>query len=178
MLFKIVTTISVWIVPLFLLIVFSHAQYKGIKIYDTFIEGAKEGFWLVVRLIPYIVCIYVAIGIFRSSSALSILTRGLTPVLNLFGIPGEVIPLLITRPLSGPATLGLVSELIDKFGPDSFIGKLASTIDGSTDTTLYILAVYFASVGVKNARYSLPVGLLADVTGFVAAVYICLRIFG
>jgi len=174
---RVVTSISTWIVPLFLLLVFFHANHKQIKVYDTFVEGAKEGFWLAVRLMPYIVGIYVAIGIFRASGAMDLLSSMLKPLLSLFGVPPEVLPLFIVRPLSGPAALGLTADLIDRYGPDSFIGRLASTIDASTDTTLYILAVYFASVGVRKARYSLPVGLMADAAGFCAAVYICNHVF-
>lgn len=165
--------ISYYILPAFLLIVFIHAYYKGVKIFDVFIAGASEGFNLAIRLIPYIVGIFVSIGIFRASGALDLLIKVLEPTLKSLGIPGEILPIFIIRPLSGPAALGLTANLINKYGPDSFIGRLASTIDGSTDTTLYILTVYFASVGVKKARYSLPVGLMADSVGFIMAVYIC-----
>lgn len=172
------TRVSAWVIPLFLLLVFLHALYKKVPVYDVFVEGAKEGFWLAVKLIPYIVGIYVAVGMFRQSGAMDVAIALLKPVLSLTGVPGEVVPLMIVRPLSGPAALGMTVEILDKFGPDSFIGRLATTIDGSTDTTLYIMAVYFASVGVKKARYALPVGLLADLAGFSAAVFICYRVFG
>ncbi|MBZ4688738.1 MAG: spore maturation protein [Clostridiales bacterium] len=162
---------SEFVLPVFLLIVFLHAFYKKIPVYDVFVDGAKEGFGLAVKLIPYVVGIYVAVGMFRQSGAMELAIASLEPILSMIGIPGEIIPLLIVRPLSGPAALGMTVEILDKFGPDSFIGRLASTIDGSTDTTLYIIAVYFASVGVKKARYALPVGLLADFAGFGAAIF-------
>lgn len=163
--------------PLFLLFVFLHAYIKGIDIFDAFVEGAKESFQLVLRLMPYIVGIYVAIGIFRSSGALDLLANLLRPLLSLAKIPQEILPLFIVRPLSGPAALGITADLINTYGADSFIGRLASTVDGSTDTTIYILAIYFASVGIKKIRYALPVGLLADAMGFFASVYICYYFF-
>lgn len=177
MLLEFIASVSAWILPVFLLVVFVHAFYKKIDIYDTFVEGGKEGFRLAVRLIPYIVGIYVAIGIFRASGAMDLLALILKPVLSLLHIPAEILPLFIVRPLSGPAAIGLTIDLIDKFGPDSIIGRMASTIDGSTDTTLYILAIYFAAVGVKKAGYSLPVGLMADAVGFAAAIFICTIVF-
>lgn len=176
--FQILAVISAWIMPAFLLIVFSHAYLNKVDIFDTFVEGAEDAFQLVIRLMPYIVGVYVAIGIFRASGALDFLASLFRPLLTLARIPEEVLPLFIVRPLSGPAALGLTADLINRHGPDSFIGRLAATIDGSTDTTIYILAVYFASVGIKKARYALPVGLLADCMGFLASVYVCYLIFG
>ncbi len=166
-----------WFIPIFLLLVFLHGAYKKVPLYDTFVEGAKEGLSMAVRLLPYVVGIYMAVGLFRTSGAMDALLAPLKPALAILGVPAEVLPLMVARPLSGPAALGITSDLIDKYGPDSFIGRLASTIDGSCDTTLYILAVYFASVGIKNPRYSLPVGLLADVSGFIASVIICRIVF-
>ncbi|MFA5537490.1 MAG: nucleoside recognition domain-containing protein [Bacillota bacterium] len=174
---QLITVFSTWLMPIFLLIVFAHAFIKKIDIFAAFVEGAKDSFSLILRLMPYIVGIYVAIGIFRSSGALELLAKLLQPILSLAKIPQEVLPLFIVRPLSGPAALGVTADLINTYGADSFIGRLAATIDGSTDTTIYILAIYFASVGIKKARYSLPVGLLADIMGFFAAVYICYRFF-
>lgn len=164
--------------PLFLFTIFVYAYLKKVNVFETFVEGAEEAFHLVMRLMPFVVGIYVAIGIFRSSGALDLLASLLRPVISFLGIPQEVLPLLIVRPLSGPAALGITADLITRHGPDSFIGRLAATIDSCTDTTIYILAVYFASVGIKKARYSLPVGLLADLMGFFASVYICHRVFG
>ncbi|MDW7673558.1 MAG: nucleoside recognition domain-containing protein [Bacillota bacterium] len=175
--YDLIMKISAWIVPLFLLIVFIYASYKRIKVFDTFVEGGKEGFALAIRLIPYMVGIFVAIGIFRASGALDLVIKFLMPILLLIGVPAEILPVLIVRPLSGPASLGLTIEMINQYGPDSFIGRLAATIDGTTDTTLYILAIYFASVGVRKARYSLPVGLMADIVGFITAIYITTIVF-
>lgn len=178
MFFKWVNMLGNWFIPSLLLLVFLHGLYKKIPLYDTFIEGAKEGFFLAVKLLPYVVGIYVAVGIFRGSGTMEVLLAPLKPLLALCGVPEEVLPLMVIRPLSGPAALGLTIDLIDKYGPDSFIGRLASTLDGSSDTALYILSVYFASVGVKNARYSLPVSLLASLCGFMASIIICRIVFG
>lgn len=169
--------LSLWIIPIFLVVVIIHGYVNGVKIFTTFVEGGKEGVKIAIKLIPYIVGIFVAIGVFRESGALEILTELLRPVLKIFKIPGEVLPLFIVRPLSGPASLGITADLIERFGPDSFIARLAATIGGSTDTTFYILAIYFASVGIKKTRYALPVGLIADIVGFLAAVYICRHFF-
>jgi spore maturation protein B len=170
--------LSQWVIPLFLLTVFFIGWIRRLPIYDYFIEGAQEGFALAVRLIPYIVGIYVAIGVFRSSGAMELLAKIIAPILAIFKIPAEILPLMLVRPLSGPAALGLTGEIIDRYGPDSFIGRLACTMYGSTDTTFYILAVYFASVGIKRASYAVPVGLLADFAGFAGAVFIVYRLFG
>lgn len=166
-----------WFIPLFLLLVFLHGIYKKVPLYDTFVEGAKEGFFLVIRLLPYVVGIYVAVGIFRSSGALESILAPVKPVLLFLGVPTEVLPLMMVRLLSGPAALGFTAELIDKFGPDSFIGRLATTLDGSTDTVLYMITLYFASVGINNPRYSLPVGIISALSGFVASVIICKIVF-
>lgn len=166
-----------WFIPMFLLLVFLHGAYKKVPLYDTFIEGARESLYLAAKLLPYVVGIYVVVGVFRSSGAMEALLAPFKPVLVFLGVPEEVLPLMVVRPLSGPAALGITSDLLNRFGPDSFIGRLASTIDGSCDTTIYILAVYYASVGVRNPAYSLPVGLLADISGFVASVIICRIVF-
>ena len=177
MFFKWLATAGSWFIPMFLLLVFLHGAYKKVPLYDAFIEGAKEGLSLAVKLLPYVIGIYVAVGVFRSSGAMDALLAPIKPVLLFLEVPEEVLPLMVVKPLSGPAALGITSDLIEKFGPDSFIGRLASTIDGCCDTTLYILAVYFASIGITNPRYSLPVGLIADLSGFIASVVICRIIF-
>jgi len=175
--FALASSAAQWAIPVFILVVVVHGWYKGVRVYETFVEGAREGFWLAVRILPYIVGIYVAIGVFRESGALAAVTNPLQPLLNWAGVPVDILPLMLVRPLSGPPSLGLILEIFDRFGPDSFIGRLASVIYGSTETTIYVLAVYFASVGIKKARYSLAVGLMADLAGYVAAIIICKRVF-
>ncbi|HHY03695.1 MAG TPA: spore maturation protein [Thermoanaerobacterales bacterium] len=166
-----------WFIPALIFVVFFHAHLKGVRVFEEFVEGAKEGFFMAIKLIPYLVGIYVAIGIFRQSGAIDVIVKLFSPVLRIIKAPTEALFVSIVRSISGPAALGLMMEIFDAHGPDSFIGRLASTMVGSTDTTFYILAVYFGSVGIKKARYSPIVGLLADFTSFVASVYIVRKMF-
>lgn len=169
--------LSLWTIPLFIFLVVGIGYCRGVKVFEAFAQGAKEGFWLAVKLIPYIVGLFVAIGLFRDSGALEYCVTLFRPILAFLGVPGEVVPLFIVRPLSGMAALGMAVEIFHNLGPDSFAGRLASTIQGSTETTLYILSVYFASVGIKKFRYALIVGLIGDFTGFLASLYIITRLF-
>lgn len=166
-----------WVIPVLIFVVFVYANVKNIRIFETFVEGARDGFFMAVRLIPYLIGIYVAVGIFRESGAIDILVNLLSPILSLVKAPADVLFLSIVRSLSGPAALGMMLEIFDTHGPDSFIGRLASTLIGSTDTTFYIIAVYFGSVGVRKTRYSIPVGLFADFVSFLASVYIVRKMF-
>lgn len=166
-----------WVIPILMFVVFVYAHIKKVRVFETFVEGAKDGFFMAVKLIPYLIGIYVAVGIFRESGAIDILVSLLSPILSIVKAPTEVLLLSIVRSLSGPAALGMMLEIFDAHGPDSFIGRLAATLIGSTDTTFYIVAVYFGSVGVRNARYSIPVGLFADFASFLASVYIVRKMF-
>ncbi|MCF6093122.1 spore maturation protein [Microaerobacter geothermalis] len=172
------TAISQWAIPLFIFFTITISQFRGVKVFETFVEGAKEGIFLSIKLIPYILGVYVAFGILKESGALIFLLSFLSPIYQLLGIPVEIFPLMIVRPLSGPASLGITMDLLETYGPDSFIGRMASTIDGSTDTTLYIMTLYFGAVGVKNIRYALIVGLSADVMAFLSSVFFVKLIFG
>ncbi len=174
----IISILSTWIIPLLIFITLLYGYLKGVKVFDTFVEGAREGFSTAVKLIPFLVAMLVGIGLFRESGAMDILVYFLKPVLNYFGIPGDILPLAIMRPVSGSCSLAIVTELLHSEGPDSFLGRLASTILGSTDTTLFVITVYFGSVGIRQTRHALPVGLLADLTGFIAALIICTLVFG
>jgi len=170
------TSVS-WVIPILIFVVFVYAHVKKIRIFETFVEGARDGLFMAVRLIPYLIGIYVAVGIFRESGAIDILVNMLSPILSIVKAPAEVLFLSVVRSLSGPAALGMMLEIFDTHGPDSFIGRLASTLIGSTDTTFYIIAVYFGSVGVQKTRYSIPVGLFADFASFLASVYIIRKMF-
>jgi len=150
---------------------------KKVKVYESFVEGAKDGFTIAVRIIPYLVAILVAIGMFRASGALEMLIGFLSPVLNVLGFPPENLPLAIMRPLSGSGSLGLLTDLVNQHGPDSLIAKIGATMYGSTETTFYVLAVYFGSVGIKRSRHAVAAGLFADAVGVFAAVFICRLIF-
>ena len=165
------------VAAIFILIILT-GLYRDIKVYDIFVEGAKEGIATVVRIIPPLVGLLVAIGVFRASGALDILIYIVKPLTNLLGIPPEVLPLAILRPLSGSASLALVSDLLKTYGPDSYIGRLASTMMGSTETIFYTLAVYFGSVGIKNIRYTLAAALIADIASVFASGWICRCFFG
>lgn len=173
----VVQEFSRWAVPFLLLAVLIYAAAKRVKVYECFIEGAQEGFGIAVRIIPYLVAMMMAVSIFKNTGALELFTRACGGIFEFLHIPAEVIPLAIMRPFSGGGALGIAAELIDAYGPDSLIGRLASTMQGSTDTTFFVLTVYFGSVGVRKYRYSLAVGLLADISTFAASVYIVNRIF-
>lgn len=173
-----ITFISNLAIPLVLFLIVGYGFYKKVKIYESFVEGAKGGFEVAVKIIPYLVAILVAIGMFRASGAMDYFVTLVSPVTNLIGLPAEALPVAFMRPLSGSGTLGLVSELMETHGPDSFIGRLVSTMYGSTETTFYVLAVYFGSVGIKKTRHAVPAGLLADAAGLVAALFICRLVFG
>ncbi|HEX3031090.1 MAG TPA: spore maturation protein [Bacillota bacterium] len=173
-----VKELSRWVVPLMLLIIPLAAFTKRVKVYEVFIEGAQQGFTTAVRIIPYLVAMLVGISVFRASGAMELLADLLTPLLRPLGIPAQVLPLAFMRPLSGSGALGLATELIKVYGPDSLIGRLASTMQGSADTTFYVLTVYFGSVGIKRYRYAMAVGLIADITAFFASVWIVHKVFG
>ncbi|MBN2354490.1 spore maturation protein [candidate division KSB1 bacterium] len=167
-----------WVVPLLLLGIPLYAYaVRKIRVYESFIEGAKEGFWIGVRIIPYLVGILVAIGMFRASGAMEFFVYLLTPVTDLIGMPAEVLPAALMRPLSGSGSLGIITELIKTHGAESFIGRLASTIYGCSETTFYVVAVYFGAVQIKNVRSAVWVGLTADAAGILAAVFICRYLF-
>jgi spore maturation protein B len=168
---------SVIVIPLVLMLFLSIALFKRVKVYEKFVEGAKEGFQVGVRIIPYLVAMLVAIAMFRTSGALDILTWLLRPVTELIGMPPEVLPMALMRPLSGSGSIGVMTELMKTYGPDSLIGFIASTMFGSSETTFYVIAVYFGSINVQKTRYALPAGLAADAIGLIMASLICRAVF-
>jgi len=168
---------SIAVIPLILLLFLGTAYYKKVKVYEQFVEGAKEGFQVGVKIIPYLVAMLVAIAMFRASGALDILTIVLKPFTDLIGMPTEVLPMALMRPLSGSGSLGVMTELMKTHGADSLIGFLSSTMYGSTETTFYVIAVYFGAVNIQKTRYALPAGLIADAAGLIAATLICTAIF-
>lgn len=169
---------SDWALPVLLAVIPLYGYLRGVKVHEAFIEGAEEGLKVALKIVPFIVAMLVALGIFRSSGAMDLLIRASGPVLRLLGVPPEVVPLVIARPLSGAASLGILGEILRTYGPDSFIGRVASTMQGSTDTTFYILSVYFGSVGIRRSRYGLAVGLAGDAAGFLASAAIVRALFG
>lgn len=173
-----ITLLSTWMIPMFILVTLIIASWRKIPTYELFVEGGKEGIQMAVTLLPFLLGMIVSISILRSSGALDAFINLLSPLLLKIGIPPEILPLALIRPISGTAALAMTAELTQIHGPDSFIGRLAATMQGSTDTTLYILTVYFGSVGIKKMGYALKVGLLADLIGIVSAIVIVYLVFG
>ena len=175
---RVVDSISLLLIP-FLIAVFPlYATLRGIKVYEEFVDGAKEGFDVAIRIIPYLVAMLCAIGIFRAAGGIDLLSRWLGPVLHWIGFPTELLPMVLMRPLSGSGTLGMFTELVKQFGPDSLIARTAGTIYGSTETTFYVLVVYFGSVAVKRTRYAVIAGLTADAIGVIVSIIVCRAVFG
>ena len=163
--------ISLYILPAMILIILSIGIFKRVHVYEEFIEGAKDGFKVAVSIIPYLVAIIVAVSMFKASGILESLK-------NISGniIPSDIIPIILTRSLSGSATLGLFSDIASSYGPDAYVTKLAAIMVGSSETTFYVLAVYFGSVGIKKYRYALLTGIFADIIGIVLAIWVA-RLF-
>jgi len=173
-----VDAVSLLAIPFFLAFFPLYAALRRVPVYEEFVEGAKEGFHVAVRIIPYLVAMLVAVGTFRAAGGVDLLARALGPVLGVLGFPADLLPMVLMRPLSGGATIGLFSELVSAHGPDSLVSRMGATVLGSTETTLYVVAVYFGAVGVRRARHAVAAGLLADLAGVVASVAICRAVFG
>lgn len=154
-----------------------YATTKKINVFDAFVTGAKQGFETCVSIIPYLIAMMVAIGMLRASGFFELLNAFLSPLLASIGMPPELLPLAIIRPFSGSASTGIMAELIHEHGGNSFISKTAATMMGSTETTFFVIAVYFGSVGVKRTRHAIPAGLLADLAGIIASVFVCRYLF-
>lgn len=174
---QIMNIASLWMLPAILILILTLGLVKKVPIYEVFTEGAKEGFKVSVSIIPYLVAIIVAISMFRASGIIELIGSALSPVLAYYNVPADVIPVMIVRSLSGSAALGIFSDIAHTLGPDNYATTLAAVMVGSSETTFYILAVYFGAVGISKLRYALAVGLLADLVGIIAAVGICNLIF-
>ncbi len=175
---RVVDAVSKLSIP-FLLSAFPlYAALRRVKVYEEFVDGAKEGFDVAIRIIPYLVAMLVAVGMFRAAGGIDLLSRALAPVMNALGFPTDLLPMVLVRPLSGSGSLGFFTELVKQFGPDSLIARMAGTIYGSTETTFYVLAVYFGSVAIKRTRHALLAGLTADFVSVVVAVIVCRIVFG
>ena len=167
------SAVSVLAIPFLLSAIPLVALLRGVKVYEEFVEGAKEGFQTAVRIVPYLVAILVAIGMFRAAGGIEMVAKGLAPVLSGIGFPTELLPMAFMRPLSGSGSLGVLTDIARTHGADSLMARTAATIFGSTETTFYVLAVYFGSVGVRRTRHALAAGLLGDVVGIGMSVFIC-----
>lgn len=170
--------ISIAIIPAIMSIILIHGYIKGIKLYDCFIEGAKDGLKTAIRIMPNLIAIFIAIGIFRRSGAMDILVSIFNPVGKILGIPKEVIPLVIMRPISGSGALGVVQDIVNTYGADSFVGRVASTMMGSAETIFYTMAVYFGAVGIKDSRYTLKAAMISHLAAVLASVFVCGLVFG
>jgi spore maturation protein B len=170
--------ISIWAIPVVVAGVPLYALMRKVKVYGAFLEGAKEGFQVAVRVIPPLVAIVVALAMLRASGTMDGIAAVLAPVTNQLGIPASVLPLVLVRPLSGGAALGVVADVLRIEGPDGYAGRLASVMSGSTETTFYVLAVYFGAAGVTRYRQALPAALAADLAGFAASVVVVRFLFG
>ncbi|MCR5261581.1 MAG: spore maturation protein [Candidatus Gastranaerophilales bacterium] len=174
---NIMNIISLWALPCIILLILTMGLVKKVPIYETFTDGAKDGFKVAVNIIPYLVAIMVAISMFRASGIIDSIGSLCAPLLSRLNVPVDTIPVMIVRSLSGSAALGVFSDIANNFGPDSYATKLAAVMVGSSETTFYVLAVYFGAVGISKVRYALLVGLLADFIGIVAAVSVCNFVF-
>lgn len=167
-----------FLIPVVVLLIIIYALRKKVKIYDSFVAGAKEGLELAVSILPYLVAMLFATDILLKSNVLNGIFDLFSPVLNFLRVPKEILPMALIRPISGNASFAVMIDLIKSYGPDSYIGRIASAIQGSTDTTIYVLSLYFGSIGIKKIRYSLWVGLLTDLTCIIVSIILVSFVFG
>ncbi|MEO8378907.1 MAG: spore maturation protein [Acidobacteriota bacterium] len=169
--------VSLWAIPVLLVFIPLVGLIRKVKVYDVFVDGAKEGFDVAVKIIPFLVGILVAIGMFRGSGAMELLTRALQPLMDATNFPAELMPLAILRTLTGSGSLAFTTDLIKTHGPDSLLGRMAATMYGSSETTFYVLAIYFGAVGVKKTRHAVPAALIGDLVAAIATVAVCMWMF-
>jgi spore maturation protein B len=174
---RLINVLSILAIPFLLAFFPLYGALKRVKIYEELVEGAKEGFQVAVKIIPYLVAMLVAISMFRSAGGIDLLTKAIRPLLDLIGFPSELLPMALMRPLSGSGTLALFSEIVKQFGPDHLLTRMAGTLYGSTETTFYVVALYFGAINVTRTRHAIPAGLIADATGAIAAVIVCRMAF-
>ncbi len=174
---SIMNIISLWSLPTIILIILTVGMIKKVPIYEVFTDGAKEGFKVSINIIPYLVAIIVAISMIRASGIIELTGNVLAPILGHFNVPADTIPIMLVRSLSGSAALGIFSDIAHSLGPNNYATTLAAVMVGSSETTFYVLAVYFGAVGIKKLRYALIVGLLADLIGIIAAITVCNLIY-
>ena len=175
---QILGLLSYFILPAIIVGFPLYGLFKKVPVFEAFVEGAKEGFNVAVRIIPYLVAILFAIGMFRASGAMDFMAGALRPILALVGFPSEVLPMAIVRPLTGAGSAGIVVDLINQFGEDSIFVKMAATMFGSTETTFYVIAIYFGAVNIKKTRHAVPAGLIADFSAMLIAVWVVRLLFG
>lgn len=160
------------IIPLIIVSVITYGMIKGVKVYECFVEGAKEGLTICLKIFPYLLAMIVAVSVFRESKALDYFISLVTPVIKIIGLPPEIVPLVLIKPLSGSGALGVFAEILKQYGPDGYIGIVASIIMGSTETIFYTLTVYYGSVGIKKIRHTLWAAVFADMVAIIMAVFL------
>jgi spore maturation protein B len=173
----VVESISLWAIPVLLVVIPLVGLIRKVKVYDVFVDGAKEGFDVAIKIIPFLVGILVAIGMFRASGAMDLLLVALRPLMDATGFPAELVPLAILRTLTGSGSLAFTTDLIKTHGADSLIARMAATMYGSSETTFFVLAVYFGAVQVKKTRHAVPAALIGDVVAAIATVAVCYWLF-
>lgn len=166
-----------FVIPVVVLLIIFYGLIKKVEIYDVFLEGVKEGLGMALKIFPTMFAMVMSVDVLVKSNIIRDLTGVIEPFLNFLKFPGELLPLAIMRPISGSSSLVLMNEVLSTYGPDSYLGRIASVIQGSTDTTIYILSLYFSSIGIKKIKYSLIVGLLADLCAVVLSVVVINLLF-
>ena len=169
---------SAWMLPMVVAVLVTYGWTRGVRVYDALVAGARQGFDVAVRIIPYLVAILVVVGMFRASGGIDLITTVLSPLTALVGLPAEALPMALLRPLTGSGAYAVMAEIMTASGPDSLVGYMVSTFQGSTETTFYTLAVYYGAVGIRRTRHTVPACLLADAAGIVGAVFIVNLMFG
>jgi spore maturation protein B len=175
---EIMDLVALFIIPALIVALPVYGLIRRVPVYEKFVDGAKDGFTTAIRILPYLVAILFAIGMFRASGAMTFLQEGLRTPLSWIGMPPEVLPMAIVRPLTGSGSLAVLADLTKQYGPDSLIVKMAATIYGSTETTFYVIAVYFGSVNIRKTRHALPAGLIADACSILLSVWVIRLFFG
>ncbi|MDD2481948.1 MAG: spore maturation protein [Lutispora sp.] len=165
------------VIPFIILFMLTYGYSKGVPVYDAFIEGAKDGMGITLRIFPYIVAMLLAVGMLRASGGLNLIIFIMKPITSILKIPEEILPLILMKPLSGSGSLGVLADILKRIGPDSLSGIIASTIMSSTETIFYTITVYFGSIGIKNIRHTLLAAIIADIAGIITAIAICSKMF-
>ena len=160
------------IIPIIVVIIITYGMIKGRKVYEWFVEGAKEGLKVCLNIFPYLLAMIIAVSIFREAKLLDLLNNMISPISSLIGLPKEIVPLVLVKPLSGSGALGILTDIVKTYGPDSYIGLIASVIMGTTETIFYTITVYFGAIQIKKIRHTLWAAVLADLTAIIISIFL------
>jgi len=174
---EIADLVALFILPVLIVGLPLYGLIRRVPVYERFVEGAKDGFTTAVRILPYVIAILFSIAMFRASGAMGFLQEGLRRPLSVLGFPPELVRMAVVRPLTGSGSIGILADMIKQYGPDSILVKMAATIYGSTETTFYVLAVYFGAVNIRKTRHALPAGLIADACSILLSVWVVRMFF-